>query len=103
MNIITSPTRPLEIETIGTSIVVRFHITEEQDGTFSYEEVTIKGGAIGSTFTYPTLVSALVRSRYSADAMEAALFNAKPEEIEAINAWRAEAKSIARTFFQDNE
>lgn len=52
--------------------------------------------------SYSALVSFLVRARYSADDVEAALANAadgNPTDIDAINAWRAVVKPFARSVF----
>lgn len=50
---------------------------------------------------YPTLVSALIRTRYTADQVEAIMLNGgdTPEhkaELEALQQWRTEAKKIAK-------
>ena len=51
--------------------------------------------------TYSSLVSALIRTRYTADQVEAIMLNGgdTPEhkaELEALQQWRTEAKKIAK-------
>lgn len=52
-------------------------------------------------YDYGTIVSALVRAKYSQDEMEAALFNQIPEDLEEINQWRALCKEEAHKVLQE--
>ncbi|MBQ6188816.1 MAG: hypothetical protein IJK45_01420 [Bacteroidaceae bacterium] len=52
-------------------------------------------------YDYGTIVSALVRAKYSQDEMEAALFNQSPEELEDINQWRTLCKKVAHEVLEE--
>lgn len=68
---------------------------------YEAERIEIEG-----TPDYGTLVSAVVRSRYSADEVEAIVLNGSdtPEheaEYEALQQWRSHAKEIAKQVLTD--
>lgn len=67
-----------------------------------------KSVRVGEPLTYEAVIRAIVRSRYTADEVEAILLNAQlsaarsgekaPEyqrELDVLQAWRAEAKQVA--------
>ena len=104
----TSTTRPKEVAiTKGKNewfLTVCYNIEEEvKDGEtiYSYDCATVKLYHKPST-DRGTLVSAIVRTRFSADAVEAIVQNHISEETEGhqrewevLQAWRKEAKRMA--------
>lgn len=92
---IYSQEKPEVLLSRGPHMLVRFHIEPQEDGSYAYEELFVRGGSIGGALTRDHIITLLVRTRYSADQMEAALFNNRPNEIAEIQAWRTEAKQIA--------
>ena len=105
----TSTTRPQEVAvTKGKNewfLTVCYNIEEEtKDGEtiFSYDCATVKLTHKPNT-DYSTLVAAIVRTRFSADAVEAIVQNHLCEETEEhaqewseLQDWRIEAKRMAR-------
>lgn len=71
--------------------VMAEEVDDEELGKWRWISVELPIGQ----FDYGTIVSALVRAKYSQDEMEAALFNQIPEEIAEINQWRALCKEEA--------
>lgn len=101
--------RPEPFETIrsvGTMItVIRFNVKESEDkeqGMWQSDEVTFAHREPLADDDYGPLVAALVRARFSADAVEAILNNylggskAGQEEFDELQLWRDEAKRTAR-------
>lgn len=88
---------------------VNFCIEELPGGGFAAESVTLKTEAPLTEDDYGTLVSAIIRERYSADAVEAITSNyivtPRSEEDKAemreFQAWRTEAKTIARAALEE--
>lgn len=87
----------------GTTLVnynveeVQRQITEGETTT-EWQADTVE---VHNPVTYPSLVSALVRTRYTADQVEAIMLNGgdTPEhtaELQALQQWRTEAKRIAK-------
>ena len=63
---------------------------------YQFEQVVVQNPC-----DYPAIVSALIRTRYTADQVEAIILNGSdtPEhkaELEALQQWRTEAKRIAK-------
>ncbi len=79
------------------SYTVNFNVKEKEDGSFEFESVDIQPGC----FDYDHIVSAIIRSRYSVDCMEAIINNFLAqrgdgrEEFDAMQSWREESKRIA--------
>ena len=77
------------------------HITKTIDGE-TVEQLVCENVDIVGAIDYGRVVSAIVRDRFSADAVEAILANGAdtPEheaDLEAFKAWRVKAKQIAHT------
>lgn len=72
-------------------------VNDEMLGTWRWVEVTLPLGK----FDYGTIVSHLVRAKYSQDEMEAVLFNQVPEELAEVQAWRALCKEEAHKVLQE--
>lgn len=96
-----SDERPLEIEDIAPKRVLRFDIVEEEvDGQvkFKYNEISLPI----FHWDYAHLVSAIIRSKYSADDVEAIIINygdgvdEHENEYRELLAWRNHAKKIVR-------
>ena len=73
----------------------RVSTNSEGDTEYEYDEVVVE------KVDYPSVVTAIIRSKYSADAVEAILLNGNdtPEheaELAALQEWRKEAKRIAK-------
>lgn len=111
-----SPTLPQTIEDCGAIRHFRFNITKvtkeqavayggDTEG-YTYEEATVRGARFG-LWDYPTLVTAIVRSRYSADQIEAIVANYLDDdgneqhrrELNELQTWRRLAKEIAHKVF----
>ena len=80
-----------------TEVLVRDHQTEKDVKAYTYETIRINR----SEYNYGGIVSAVVRSRYSSDNVEAIVLNGSDTEehaaeYAALQAWRAEAKRIAK-------
>lgn len=105
----TSTTRPQQLAvTKGQNewfLTVCYNVdTDTKDGetVYEYESATVKTPH-KPTSDYPTLVSAIVRTRYSADAVEAIVQNhlcgeseEHQAEWECLQEWRTEAKRMAK-------
>ena len=91
-----STEKPKRVENNGSNVVLRFNI-EETDNGYSYEYVVIKLG----NWNYSGIVSAIVRSRYSQDDVEAIILNAGDKEhmtqYEELQEWRKFAKQLAKS------
>ena len=98
----TATSRPAIVEASFNSFrqkcyTVNFDVEEKADGSFEFESVDIQPGC----FDYDHIVTAIIRSRYSADCMEAIINNYLAqrgdgrEEFDAMQAWREESKRIA--------
>lgn len=96
--------RPKEVEltqfVISSSLVFHFAISEADNG-FEAHEVCVTFTS-PSQVNYDSIVSNIVRQRYSADAVEAILNNylndpeAGRKEFEELQTWRTQAKEWAR-------
>lgn len=80
-----------------TEVTVRDHQKEKDVKAYTYETIRINR----SEFNYSGLVSAIIRSRYSADNVEAIVLNGTDTEehsaeYEALQAWRNHAKEVAK-------
>lgn len=91
-----STKKPKRVENNGSNIILRFNI-EKTDDVYSYEYVVIKLG----NWNYGGIVSAVVRSRYSQDDVEAIILNGGDEEhrakYEELQEWRKFAKQLAKS------
>lgn len=91
-----STEKPKRVENKGSNVVLRFNI-EETDNGYLYEYVIVKLG----NWNYSGIVSAIVRSRYSQDDVEAIILNAGDEEhkgkYEELQEWRKFAKQLAKS------
>ena len=91
-----STEKPKRVENKGSNVVLRFNI-EETDNGYSYEYVVVKLG----NWNYSGIVSAIVRSRYSQDDVEAIILNAVDKEhmakYEELQEWRKFAKQLAKS------
>lgn len=91
-----STEKPKRVENKGSNVVLRFNI-EETDNGYSYEYVIVKLG----NWNYSGIVSAIVRSRYSQDDVEAIILNAGDKEhmakYEELQEWRKFAKQLAKS------
>lgn len=84
---------------------INIDITQKADGMFEYDQVQLKPGR----FNYAGIIDGLVNHKYPRDKMDAILNNylANPDDPEALQeftdlqAWRKEAKDIAREVFPD--
>ena len=80
-----------------TEVEIIDHETQETHIVYEYDSCRTELGA-----DYATIVSAIVRSRYSADDVEAIVLNHGDEDPEHeqryadLQAWRVEAKAVAR-------
>lgn len=93
-------TRPKEvIRFTDDIIVVNFDIAEAEGG-YTCSSVTVPD------LHYGTVVSAVIRSRYSQDDVEAIQLNyladpSRHDEFDELQAWRAHAKEVAREVADD--
>lgn len=102
--------RPTQVETIHSvginTTVIRFGVTETEQG-FECDEVEYNHKEALQESDYGPMVSAIIRSEYSEDAVEAIVNNylADPdghtEEFQQLQEWRAKAKQAARTIIDD--
>ena len=85
---------------------------------FDEKEINMDGGIIYTyeafrtplSYDYSTLVSAIIREKYSDDKMQAIINNYLMEindsehkkEFDEMQEWRAHAKEIAKTIINDN-
>lgn len=101
---------PKPVETIISTgmmtTVFRLDITKKEDGTYECEEVEYNHKEpITEEKDYGPMVSTLIRAHYSQDQVEAITQNylADPErykdDFEALQAWRAESKRVAKSAF----
>lgn len=99
-------TRPLESETVhfvGVMVtILRFNIVEVEDG-FDCDEVEYSHKEPLTEGDYGSLVSAIVRARFSADDVEAIQLNymeskttEHKNEFNTLKLWRENAKERAR-------
>lgn len=87
----------------GTTLV-NYNITEVQRQITEGETITEWQSdtvEVHNPVTYATIVSALIRTRYTEDAVEAIMLNGTdtPEhtaELQSLQQWRTEAKRIAK-------
>ena len=112
---IYSPTEPEPVEVkmhLGQKVrTVNFNIEEttpevqEKTGfNFRYQSVTLEPGI----WSYPAIVSAIIKERYPDDAMDAIVNNylADPKseeykmEMQEMQDWRANAKELAQIFLR---
>ena len=85
-------------------VVIAYDIEKTNEG-FKYREVTLQPGHK----TYEDIVSALVSDKYPHDRMEAIINNylAEPsdpailQEFQDMQAWRKEAKALAREILSE--
>ena len=80
-----------------TEVLVRDHQTEEDVKAYTYETIRINR----SEYNYGGIVSAVVRSHYSSDNVEAIVLNGSDteehaSEYAALQAWRVHAKEVAK-------
>lgn len=80
-----------------TEVLVRDHQTEEDIKAYTYETIRINR----SEYNYEGIVSAVVRSHYSSDNVEAIVLNGSDteehaSEYAALQAWRVHAKEVAK-------
>lgn len=81
-------------------------VTVEDVTMYQYDSVRV-----GYPYTYASLVSAIIKSRYDNDSMQAIINNhLMPEEtpehaaeFEAMQEWRNTAKDVAHTIMNSNE
>lgn len=91
-----------EVVSIGIrTTVIRLDIQRAEEG-YECEEVAYNHKSPLSEQDYGPLASTLIRSRYSADEVEAIQLNyldggaAHREEMERLQAWREESKRLAK-------
>lgn len=96
-----SETRPKNIETIGARRFFRFDFNEvEKDGVSGFEYLEVSASIF--QWNYGTLVSAIIRAKYTADDVEAILLNRGDDDpdheaqYEELQQWRKHAKELAR-------
>ena len=77
--------------------VMAEEVNDEELGKWRWISVELPIGL----YDYATIVSHLVRAKYSQDEMEAALFNQSPEELEDINQWRTLCKKVAHEVLEE--
>lgn len=81
---------------------INFDITYNRSTRqYDYESVFIPAGL----FTYPDIVTLIIRERYSADQMEAIINNYLADQSDnadmtAMQTWRQHAKEVAATFVE---
>ena len=104
--------RPTQVETIHSvginTTVIRFGVTETEQG-FECEEVEYCHKQPLSEADYGPMVTAIIRSRYDANEVEAILNNYLADsensdhtaEFQQLQGWRAKAKRVARTIIDD--
>ena len=101
---------PKAVETIiSTGImttVIRLDITKKEDGTWECEEVEYNHKEpISFEKDYGPMVSAIIRSRYTQDDVEAITQNyladsdGQREEFEVLQQWRETAKKRVKEIF----
>lgn len=114
----TATVRPSALETTLNRWHQQGHVinfdTEynHSDKVYEFEQIAIEPGH----WNYGDVVSAIIRDRYPNDAMEAIINNYLPyaadpssapqtikEEFDSMQAWRAHAKEVAHSYFQNNE
>lgn len=100
---------PKSVETIISTgmmtTVIRFDITKKEDGTYECEEVEYNHKEDLSPSDFGSMVSCIIRGKYSEDDVEAILNNylADPEneryvaEFNRLQSWRNEAKERTRS------
>lgn len=105
----TTASRPQRVEISHNNFrqrvaTVNIDIQELEEGAgFTYEPVTIPPGK----YNYEGVVDTLITHKYPSDKMQAVINNylaspkaAEPkEEFQQMQAWRTEAKAIARELF----
>lgn len=106
MAILHYETRPDEVQTVsfvGTMVTILRSGIVEVDGGYECEEIEYLHREPITENDYGPMVTAIIRSHYSADEMEAILNNyvySKTAEHKAewntMQAWRTEAKRLAR-------
>ena len=84
-------------------VLVRDHQTEQDVKAYTYETIRINR----SEYNYAGIVSAVVRSHYSSDNVEAIVLNGSDTEehaaeYAALQEWRAHAKEVARSIIGED-
>lgn len=89
---------------------VNFDITKDDSGGYEAESVVIVTDKHLDKSCYPKVVSAIIRSRYSADDVEAITLNYLSDkndlhdsELAELESWRRKAKSVAREILNCEE
>lgn len=103
MNYNYSNSQPQMVETNGMKRVFNFDIeeVEQEDGSIQYRYHTAEGNIFN--WDYSHLVSAIIRTKYSADDIEAIILNRgdgdqeHEEQYEALQQWRRHAKELAKS------
>ena len=86
-----------------TEVLVRDHQTEKYVKAYTYETIRINR----SEYNYGGIVSAVVRSRYSSDNVEAIVLNGSDTEEHAaeyvaLQEWRAHATGVAHSIIGED-
>lgn len=100
------PSNGVEITNEGKTSLVRVNIVakempEDSENGHSVQQYECELYRINNPVTYASIVSAVVRDKYSADAVEAILLNhgdgneEHNEEFDALQEWRKYAKEVA--------
>lgn len=93
-----STQKPAQLEMIGSDRVFRFDIESvfsDNGNKFRYIEVKIPVMQWG----YDALVSAIVRTKYTSDEIEAVVLNNNGAELDTLNDWQDHAHDIASKWF----
>lgn len=81
--------------------------TDENPEAFVLEKRKVLVGDLYSlsckAVSYPQLVSACVRMKYSQDDVEAIILNGRADELAELNAWRLACKDYAKELFPPME
>ena len=86
----------------GKEMQVRFHIEKDASEGASEDAFECESVVVPRWAEYGDVVSAIIDDRYPADKMQAVINNhllgdeSKEGEYEEMQAWRAEAKRVAR-------
>lgn len=97
---IDTPPQIVSISTSGNTyyISINFDIQIKEEG-YEYESVNLVLDHYPCQDDYGAFVSAMVRSRYSEDTMEAATFNhfnGDDENLSEIQEWRSKSKEVSK-------
>lgn len=92
---------PTGVVVIEEGPIARIFFDHERVG----EQIVCENVDVGRPLNYARVVSAIVRDRFSADAVEAILANhaegTHQEDYDAYQAWRAKAKEIAHIVMRE--